>query len=59
MSPFLVTLTGVRGMAARQAIAPGDQLASLPREAALLATPGQKCPFPDWVDAAFWDKSIW
>ena len=46
-------------MAARTIINSGDTLVSLPREAALLATPGQRCPFPDWVDAAFWDSQPW
>lgn len=46
-------------MAAREAVQPGDCLVALPRESALLATPGQRCPFPDWVDAAFWNGSTW
>lgn len=50
---------GVRGMAAREAVQPGDCLVALPRESALLATPGQRCPFPDWVDAGFWNTSTW
>lgn len=50
---------GVRGMAARAAIVPGDALVQLPRDSALLATPGQRCPFPTWVDATFWDAKPW
>ena len=46
-------------MAAREAVQPGDCLVALPRESALLATPGQRCPFPDWVDAGFWNASTW
>ncbi len=46
-------------MAAREAVRPGDTFVTLPREAALLATPGQRCPFPEWIDAAFWDAKPW
>lgn len=55
----VATFDGVRGMAAAKEVKAGDTLVTLPRSAALLAAPGQKCPFPQWVDAAFWDSKPW
>lgn len=52
-------IAGVRGMAATEAVKRGDMLVSLPRSAALLAAPGQQCPFPEWVHPAFWDGKPW
>jgi len=50
---------GVRGMRATAPIAAAETLVTLPRAAALLLTPRMRCPFPDIVDAAYWDGSPW
>ncbi len=46
-------------MAAAEPVRPGDALVLLPRDAALLAAPGQECPFPGWIAPAFWDAKPW
>ena len=50
---------GVRGMQATAPIAAAETLVTLPRAAALLLTPKMRCPFPDTVDATYWDGSPW
>ena len=53
---------GLRGMRARQSIASGETLVSIPRQAAVLVTPGMACPVQlagQPVDATFWKSSPW
>ncbi|KAK9836316.1 hypothetical protein WJX81_004671 [Elliptochloris bilobata] len=45
---------GLRGMAATADIEAGEPLVSLPIGAALLVTPKQRCPFPDFCSPAFY-----
>lgn len=49
-------------MRARQSIASGETLVSIPRQAAVLVTPGMACPAQlagQPVDVAFWKSSPW
>ena len=51
---------GLRGMAAREDVAAGEVLVSLPVAAALVVSPRERCPLPgDFCDAAFYRKAPW
>jgi len=52
-------LAGLRGMAATVDIEAGEALVSLPMSAALLVTPKQRCPFPDFCSPAFYVSKPW
>lgn len=47
---------GYRGVAARESIAAGEPLVTLPRSAALGVGDQQPTPFPEFVGAAFWNQ---
>jgi hypothetical protein len=53
------TFNGVRGLAASSDIAFDELLVSVPRQAALTLPPKQRCPCPEFVNAAYWDGSPW
>ena len=57
--PVWIIVAGIRGVQAREAIAPNETFVALPRAAALVVTPKIKCPFPDFIDAAFWNAKPW
>ena len=46
-------------MAATADIEAGEALVSLPMSAALLVTPKQRCPFPDFCSPAFYASKPW
>ncbi len=50
---------GLRGMAATVDIEAGEALVLLPMSAALLVTPKQRCPFPDFCSPAFYASKPW
>ena len=51
---------GLRGMAARDSIAAGEVLASVPVGAALLVGPKERCSLPrDFCEAAFYARQPW
>lgn len=61
VSPKLkpATFNGVRGLAAGSDIAFDELLVSVPRQAALTLPPKQRCPCPEFVNAAYWDGCPW
>ncbi len=51
---------GLRGMAARDSIAAGEVLASVPVANALVVSPRERCSLPrDFCDAAFYSRQPW
>ena len=51
---------GLRGMGAREDIAAGEVLVSVPVAAALVVRPRERCPLPgEFCDAAFYQKAAW
>lgn len=51
---------GLRGMAARDSIAAGEVLASVPVTTALVVSPRERCSLPrDFCDSAFYSRQPW
>lgn len=53
------TFDGLRGMTATSGIKPDALLVSVPRRSAIVLTPRQKCPFPDWIQREYWEAAPW
>ena len=49
----------LRGAEAVAAIAPDEVIVSVPRGAALVVNPRERCPCDDFVDADFWKDAPW
>ena len=49
----------MRGMMARDTIVPGEFFVTLPRAAALVVDPLEKCPISDFVDASYYKSCAW
>ena len=49
---------GLRGCTALAGIASGEPFVTVPRSAALVLAPGQRCPEPS-LDAGYWERSPW
>jgi hypothetical protein len=49
----------MRGMMARDTIVPGEFFVTLPRAAALVVDPLEKCPIADFVDASYYKSCAW
>lgn len=50
---------GLRGAQALQEVAAGELFVSVPRAAALVVEPRQRCPCPDFVGGQFWKQAPW
>ena len=62
LQAIMICDAGLRGMAAKEPIASGDALVSIPRQAAILVTPGMGHPrqlMGHSVDAKLWKDSPW
>ncbi|PRW57714.1 SET domain-containing [Chlorella sorokiniana] len=49
----------LRGAKALDAIAPDEIFVTVPRAAAVVVAPNERCPCPDFVDAAFYKEAPW
>ncbi len=51
--------SGLRGLAAAVNIRQDDIMMSVPRDVAITARAGQKCPCPDFISPDFWAAAPW
>ena len=49
----------IRGMMALDTIVPGEFFVTLPRQAALVVDPLEKCPIPEFVDPKYYKSCVW